>query len=162
MENNFLSSIKEPFEFLVLEYNYELIEFDHSEWHVHLFYKNELVGVEIDFQRKEYSLAVFLNELRSGEILDKPHPHKIKDGAEISYSTLDLILDIRNQEAKIKPGYLYFEEHQIPETGDFFMHYAEAHAKNLRIYANDVLKGNFSIFAETEREIKRRAQFWRD
>jgi hypothetical protein len=122
-----------------------------TEWGFRSIYGNKVTAVDLTFEQRDFCLFVRLVKLRNGEFPANPgeiRPDSVLDGFD-----LDDILGLRSPERLIPP---HSGSSLLNIT--FFDQLVATQVNNLREFASDVLRGDFSVFAELDHVVKRRAR----
>lgn len=150
-EDHFFNICLMEFQYLVDEFNFEVVSQKSSSYSCSIFYKNHSTAVEISYEPREKHIFVLLMRLVDGEIPE--YPIFICQEAELNSFYLDDLLSIRNSP--------YVFDQKLIETpfkksgmGLLLKQYAQA----LKIFGSDILGGDFEIFSELEKVVKKRAK----
>jgi hypothetical protein len=145
---NFSKRCRELFIFLENEYQCTVSE-EQTPFRSAVTYINETTSVRISFEPREGGLFVLLSRLRNGEI--PPYPIFIKPQTQINSFYLDDILSLR------APEKIGEYKKQLEEGKTAMAEQLHFYASMLRRYTKDILQGDFSIYADMEQIVKKRA-----
>ena len=97
-----------------------------------------------------------LYQLIKGELHE--NPRNIMNNSIIYCYSLDDLIRLRNPKALIRPAYEYEEKSEYYNVADGLSLYVSAFASNLKTYATEILKGDFTIFSEFNKIVKKRVE----
>ncbi len=160
--NSYKRLIKEQFEFLESKYKFKCIEYERSWWGWTLLYLSEKTGVRITYEHREFYVIIRLYQLVNRQLIEHPGFWGIENDTTIYDFGLGDIILLRNPKALIKPGYDYNNNSKYHDEKKGYLTYISDFAKNLEKYADDVLRGDFTIFKEAEKAVKERAKKYRE
>ncbi|HUW20062.1 MAG TPA: hypothetical protein VMW16_12240 [Sedimentisphaerales bacterium] len=152
----FIKLCQDRFSFLREEYGFGVDKVRQDKWQKswapEFRMKNDTTAVRLIFERREYRVFVYLCQLVAGQYVPDPIIIITADAVLREYEFDNLLL--------IRAPQLIWPEHG-PETkldrellGKMLAHKAQS----VREYAADVLQGDFAIFPQLEKMVKRRAQ----
>ncbi len=134
---------KENFNFLIAEYGFSIMPVPKSKKLHKVVFQNKTTAVIVNWERNENWIYVELYRLVNGKLVIDPII--ISDQTELNGYHLDNLLSIRSPE---------FSPQRFPvDDQDFIL---KIYSNMLRQYAADVLNGDFRIFDELEKIVKRR------
>jgi hypothetical protein len=142
--------IKEKFNFLVREYNLQLVYDRFSDWGYKSIYKGDKTAVSVIFEFREAYVNVLLHRLVNGEIENDSYPFK-KD-TPLNNIGLDFIVKYKAPMRLTKPLYDASSDYYGKDSAFELM--VNSLADNLKSIAGDVLRGNFEVFGEIDSFVK--------
>lgn len=145
---------QEKFKFLDSEYGFKLFKRKKEDWGYELIYLNNTTAVKIIYEYGEAYIFIMLYKLNKGKLQENPIQIN-EDTILYGYGLDDLIL-LQNPQAIIKPAYEYGKQSEYYDKEMGLSLYISAHAENLKEYAKDILRGDFTIFPELDKIIKDR------
>lgn len=138
------------FDFLIRDYGF-LLEYAKSDMngfrHV---YHGTHVAVTVCYESREAYVHVIMHRLVNDCIITDPFPYQLN--VPLNNIGLDHIVKYRAPEDLTKP--LYDETSDYFGAENAFESMVCRLAYNLKCYADDVLRGNFSVFAEVDGFVK--------
>jgi len=144
MTELFLRVAKKAFRFLIDEFQCRLTSKKSDAWGAELTYQNDTTAVNVRYEPREQFVFVLLCRLINGKM-----------PAYDSFDSFGLsdLLTLRAPELKIR-------KRSAPErfTENDLRHMVITFARGVRGHATDILHGDFSIFPELEKIVKRRAE----
>ena len=141
---------RNKFVFLQREYKYKLVNIKRSIYGTHITYKNSTTAVIVSDVRRDGGIFVKLVRLVDGAI--PPYPITIKPDTVLHHFDLNDILSLRNPSAR--PAQPDIDALRDPEVlSEVITKYARA----LRLHAPDILQGNFTLFPQLDRIVRKRA-----
>lgn len=150
---------QEQFKFLTSEYGFRLSKCDKEDWGYELIYLNDTTGVKITYEYREAYVFIMLYQLIDGEL--RENPRSIDDNTILHGYGLDDLIGLRNSQALIKPAFEYGEQSEYYDEEKGLLLYVSAFAENLKIYAKDILGGDFTVFPELDKIVKDRVKKYR-
>ncbi|MBI3143582.1 MAG: hypothetical protein HYZ16_12215 [Bacteroidetes bacterium] len=147
---------QEQFKFLESEYSFRLSKCEKEDWGYELIYLNDTTGVKITYEYREAYVFIMLYQLIDGEL--RENPRSIDNNTILHGYGLDDLISLRNPQALIKPAYNYGEQSKYYDEKNGLLLYVSEFAGNLKRYAKDVLKGDFTIFHELDKIVKERVK----
>lgn len=147
--------VKEQFKFLESDFGFRLSKGEKEDWGYELIYLNKTTGVKITYEFREAYIFIMLYKLVDGSLIE--NPRSIRENTTLYGYGLDDIINLRNPQALIKPAYQYGDESEYYDKMKGLTLYVTAFANNLKEYAVDVLSGDFKIFNEVDRVVKKRS-----
>lgn len=148
---------KEEFNFLESEYDFRLSECKRENWGFSLIYLNDTTGVEILYEYREVYVFIMLYKLIDGILIK--NPIIIRKNSVLFGHSLDDIILIRNPDSLIRPAYEYGEDSVYYNEDNGTSLYLKCFSDNLKTYAKDVLRGDFSIFLGLDEVVKNRKKY---
>lgn len=148
---HFREACKTSFAFLRTDYGFHLVEEKADTWGFKLLLKNDNVGIVLTFEFRDYYLFVKLCKLQRGEF--PSDPGEIRPETELESYDLDDVVSIRSKESLI-PTY----KSNTKLDRELFEEVVGKQAANLRTFAADILRADFSLFPELEKLVKNRAR----
>ena len=142
---------KSHFSFLSADHDLDQVYEKSKKSGFRVLYKNQVVGVELTFELREFYLFVRVVRLRGGEFPSSPG--EIQPDTNLDIFDLDDIVNLRSPKSLVTP---YSGSAALDFA--FFDQIVAAQAENLRVFASDILDGDFSIFTELDRIVKERAR----
>jgi hypothetical protein len=149
--NLFKEICSDRFEFLIKKYGFKIGRLESRSYVCYLNYINKTTAVRLSFEPKDGGVFVLLYRLIDGKI--PPYEIFIKPDTIINSFYLDDILTLRSPTTKIESKYIDIGRPTREELEKELGAYADALAN----HAQDILQGDFSIFPELEKIVKRRA-----
>ena len=147
---------QEQFKFLESEYNFKLSKCEKEDWGYELIYMNNTTGVKITYEYHEAYIFIMLYRLDEGRL--RENPKNIKDNTTLYGYGFDDLINLKNPQALIKPAYEYGEQSKYYNKENGLLQYVSAFSENLKTYAKDVLKGNFTTFSNLDKVVKERVK----
>lgn len=147
---------QEQFKFLVSEYDFRLSKCEKEDWGYELIYLNDTTGVKITYEYREAYVFIMLYQLLDGEFQE--NPRNIEGNTILHGYGLDDLISLRNPQTLIKPAYDYGEQSKYYDEKNGLLLYVSEFAENLKKYAKDILKGDFTIFPELDKIVKERVK----
>jgi len=144
---------EEVFQFLKDDFNIIPIISRKERWGYYYSGKNYATGIEIIYESPEGYVNIMLYKLINGNI-EKNTVSAIRDNKTINGSSLDYIVQLKDEGASILPAYKYSNELGISQGTEGIKIFFSKFASNLKQYADDVLNGDFSIFIQLEKTLK--------
>jgi hypothetical protein len=145
---------KENFNFLISDYDFKLIKSHKENSGYKLIYLNSFTGVKITYEYREAYIFIMLYKLINRKMIENPIDI-MKDSILYGYG-LDDIINLKNPSDLIKPSYQYNSESDYHDSCKGLTLYVSTFANNLKIYASDILDGDFKIFKELDTIVKDR------
>ncbi|HQV66507.1 MAG: hypothetical protein WAT26_16300 [Saprospiraceae bacterium] len=152
--HNFLQILKDEFAFLESDFCFILSKEKIEKWGFELLYKNPSTGVKIIYETHHAYITIFLYRLINDEIIE--NPRIIDKNVELNCFALDDVLLLRNKASILKPAYEYGENSKYYDKENGFKTYVSEFAKNLASFSGDILDGDFFIFQELEKIVRKR------
>lgn len=146
--------VQEQFKFLESEYGLRLSKCEKEDWGYELTYLNDKTGVKITYEYREAFVFIMLYRLIEGQL--KENPRSIGDDTILLGYGLDDLISLRNPQALIKPAYEYGEESEYYDKEKGLSLYVTAFADNLKTFAKDILSGDFKVFPDLDKIVKKR------
>ena len=147
----FTQICKRYFNFLENDYGFYVEDQRADTWVYEIIFKNNFVAVTLTFELRDFYLFVKLSKLRAGEL--PPKPGEIRPETLLESFDLDDIVTIRSKESLIPPYQLNtkFDEVLLEDI-------VKRQGANLKLFAADILEGDFSLFSELDKIVKNRAK----
>ncbi|GAK58227.1 hypothetical protein U27_05200 [Candidatus Vecturithrix granuli] len=153
---NFDQIVLEQFHFLITDYGFKFVKKREENWGYDIVFLNATTGVHVIYEFREAYIFIMLYRLINGKLVENPSP--ITENSVLNAFCLDDIVTIKNPDATMKPAYYYGIESEFYNKEQGMTLYVSKFADNLKIYAADVLTGNFEIFTELDQIVKKRAK----
>jgi hypothetical protein len=141
--------LKDKFDFLRYEYSFVDVSTVVDEDYCIIKMKNNTTGISLQYERRENDVFVYLYKLIDGEIIDIKSPIS----PEIPLNCIEFRYIIQY----IK-GDIYLENY----SNSSFDELIRCIADDLKIYCNDILKGNFNILKKVDAMAKKRRLEWQN
>ena len=154
MTKLFFRAAKKSFRFLVDEFQCRVTSEASDAWGDELTYQNSTTAVNIRYEPREKYVFILLCRLVGGKVPE--HPGVVHPDTDLNRYGLDDLLKLRAPALKILK-----KEFGVPFTERNLRTMVETYARGVRNYAADILHGDFSIFPELEKIVKRRAEEYR-
>jgi len=153
---NFDLIAKEQFIFLISEYNFVLLKSEKEDWGYELVYLNKTTGIKITYEYREAYVFIMLYQLDKGEL--RENQGSINDNTVLYGYGFDDLINLRNPQALVKPAYEYGERSIYYDKESGLLEYVSAFSNNLKKYAKDILKGDFTVFPDLDKVVKERVK----
>lgn len=153
---DFFIVAKNQFSFLELKENFKLSKCEKENWGYELTYLNDTTGVKITYEYREAYIFIMLYELIDGSL--KENPRNIEDNTILYAHSLDDIILLQNPDDLIKPTYEYNAQSKYFKETDELSLYIAAFSNNLKLYAKDILRGDFKNFQTLDSIVKERVK----
>ena len=138
------------FKFLITKYDFKLTDKEEKTFGYYIIYKNDSTAIEIGYVPRETGVSVLMYRLKDGELPE--YPIFINDDTEVNSYYLDDLIALRVRNFKEEFG-------NIHKSEDYFdLNCISELAVALEKYGNDILNGDFEVFAELEKIVKNRAK----
>ncbi len=137
-----------------------------------LIYRNATTAVKIRYEPREKYVFVLLCRLVNGKI--PPYPIFVRHEKELTQFYLDDLLTLRSPATIIRKKYhreRFADKEDLhqaikasleePFTEQNLEHMIKTYAAALREHGSDILKGNFTVFAELEKIVRKRTAEFR-
>ena len=144
---------EETFGFLLTDYNFCKTLSKQEEWGYHFIATNSTTGIEIEYEFREAYIQIYVYKLVDGKIV-KNVSNAIKNNKPIMGFGLGWIIESVNPADRIKPAYEYGKESSFYDNENGLKNYADFVASKLKRYANDILRGDFSLFGDLDALVK--------
>ena len=149
--NNLREAIRQGFLFLVNEYDFRLVETTEDTFFYKLVFKNKTTGVVVLYENRDQVIEVLLYRLRNGEII-KNITRALRSNEKMNAFNLNFIVQFKN------PSDIPLPIHEYPDNSDMFKDgyskYVNLYVRNLKKYADEILRGDFSSFIELEEQFR--------
>lgn len=145
---------KEQFSFLQTEFGLNLLKTNKEDWGYELLYTNRTTGVKITYEYQAAYIFIMVYRLIDGKFCE--NPSNINDDTILNGYGLDDIISLQNNEALIKPAYAYGEKSKYYDEDKGLTLYTSAFANNLKKFGSKVLQGDFTIFSDADKLVKKR------
>jgi hypothetical protein len=146
-KERFLELCRKYFGFLSEEFGFREAKKESSSWGHILYFKNDTTAVRVSLEWEYPGVFVHLYRLVDGQVVE--NPIIIRQESELTNYSVDDLLSIRAPELGLSPIFGHSDEIEKK---------LESYASAVRAYAADVLEGDFTVFAELDKIVKRRAQ----
>lgn len=151
-EKNYKFLLSQKFAYLKTEYDFEPVSnIDDSEFYK-VVLKNSTTGIAIIYEYRDANIFIYLYRLVDGQIVEDKLP--LVENEPLNSIELSYIVQYKDAEKLTKPLY-------DSSTMNFEDLVADL-SKNLRMFADDVLKGDFSIFSKVDNIAKKRRLEWQN
>jgi hypothetical protein len=149
IDERYLSLFRKAFSFLIDDFGFREKSLELDNLGIRLLFCNSTTGVRISYEPCEGDIFVMLIRLVDGKQPD--YPIFIDEDTVLHYFDLQDLLSVRIP---------CFKENnfKIGKMNSELENYIKQIAKNLRTQAEDILKGDFTIFSKLERIVKERAR----
>lgn len=147
----FLETCIRHFLFLSSDYGLDQVCEKSEDWGFRIVYNNQVVAVDLTFELRDFYLFVKIVRLQNGNFppsLGEIRPHTILDSFD-----LDDIVGLRSPESLV-PSHTGSTVFNLA----LFDQIVTRQAENLKVFASDLLRGDFSIFIELDQVVKERAR----
>jgi hypothetical protein len=139
------------FKFLEKKYGFVLVKEAVDSLSYEFWYKSNTVGIKVKFEFPDFYLFVKLCRLQNEGF--PPKPGEIRPETQLESFDLDDVLTIRSKESLI-PSYSVDTKFDKALLEDV----VRKQAINLKKFATDIIKGDFSLFPELDKIVKKRAK----
>lgn len=168
MTELFFKLCSKHFEFLIDEFGCRLVGKKSDNFKDELIYRNATTAIKISYEPRESYVFILLCQLVNGKIPD--YPVFINRKTKLHQFYLDDLLVLRSPSTRIRkkpfgdtiPPNL--DVKQIiqacaadPFTKRDLEHMVKTYAAALRKHGADILRGDFTVFAQLEKIVKKRA-----
>lgn len=143
MNNEFMNKVKDAFRYLENDYKFRIFNNRKTRWSEMVLYKNSTTAVEITHEIREGRLLILLIRLINNEVPE--YPIFIKQDTELNQFYLDDIIALASD------GTL--ENQSKMDLEESIKYYSTALIK----YGRNILKGDFKMFIELDKIVKKRA-----
>lgn len=141
MINEYVNKVKKSFEYLETKFGFKLVSTHKDYFGESVLYRNNTTAVEIRYEKREKKLFILLMRLINNQILE--YPIFIKPQTEINSFYLDDIIDLKLKKSFKK------SEMDLEKSMKFY-------SSALEKYGSKVLKGDFEIFSDIDKIVKKR------
>src|SRR5713226_8350677 len=148
----FFRKATEKFQFLVDQFGFRRPVKRSEGGTYRVLYQSETTAVEIGLEWREQYVYVELFRLVNGKI--KENPVIIGRESDLTSFNLEDLIALKAPQMKLSPEYF-----NRPLTVQSLEHVLTRYARALRDCGRDVLKGDFSVFAELEGVVKARIRY---
>ncbi|MEN6391639.1 MAG: hypothetical protein ABFD04_14600 [Syntrophomonas sp.] len=146
MKTKFADRIRKSFLYLETKYNFELIKSQKDPFGEYVLYKNSTTAVQIRYEWREKKLFILLIRLINDQIPE--YPHFIKLDTKLNHFYFDDVMTlVLNRPLK---------KNEMDSEMDFEKS-IKFYSKALEEYGRDILMGDFKVFSELEKLVKKRA-----
>ena len=156
LEKDFDIIAQEQFKFLESKYCFSLYKCEKKNFGYELLYLNASTGVRITYEYREAYIFIMLYQLIKGKL--RENPKNIENDTVLYSYGLDDLINLRNHQALIRPAYDYGEQSEYYDGENGLLLCVSQFASNLKTYAADVLRGDFTIFSELDKIVKERVK----
>jgi hypothetical protein len=139
------------FSFLENDYSFRLVSVNEENWGSEIKFKSLSVGVTLTFEFREFYLFVRICKLKNEEF--PVRPGELGPNTVLEEFDLDDIVSIRSREALL-PQYGL----DTKFNDEFLETIIKKQSENLKLFASDILEGDFSLFPELDSKVKDRAR----
>jgi hypothetical protein len=149
----FINNCKEIFKFLINEYEFKLAGTHIENLYLEVVFKNKTTAIAIRLEERDGGITVELIKLINGDI--PSGSIFIFSDTKLNLFDLEILLAIRDASQKIEhPNLddLVFK----PGWEKVMRRVLKQFARAVKQYADDVLRGDFSVFPELEKIVKSR------
>ena len=144
---------KEVFNFLIIDYNFSVQSSKKDNFGYKLIMVNSTTGVEVKYEFREADIHIVLYRLTSGRIVNNINEALITNEPMEGFG-LGWIINFKNSDAQIKPAYEYSIASSYYDKSSGLKNYAKFVAGRLKEFADDILRGDFSIFSDLDYVVK--------
>jgi hypothetical protein len=137
------------FQFLTKEYNFELFSTEEDSTGYYIIYKNASTGIRISYEPREGGIFILIYRLIDDQI--PQYEIKIEPDTIINSFYLDDIIELSSSDPKREFSAIFNPKSPAEEI-------LRAYADALQKYAKDILNGDFKVFSEVDKIVKKRAQ----
>lgn len=153
--------LSEEFAFLITDYACRVTETNSHSLGYSVTYCNATTATKIQFEPREGYLYILLYRLVNGEL--EENPIVIEVDTPLNGFCLDDIVRLRSPKDAMLSINSYGPNSPFSSKTHGFDRYVRRFAGNLKKYASEVLRGDFSIFPQVEKVVRRRIRsFERD
>jgi hypothetical protein len=139
---------RERLRFLVGEFGFNLIKTEKEPSGVFITFQGPTTALRISLEPREGGIFILLTRLVRGKI--PPYPIFVEPETPLNSFHLDDLIQLK------APGFLFSFRRQKVSSRSELNAALEEIADALRKYADEVLKGNFEVFGELSRVVKKR------
>lgn len=150
-EEYFFNTCQKEFQYLIDKFNCRVISKSLTNYSSTIIYKNNTTAIEISYEPREEYIFVLLMRLVDGVV--PGYPIFIYQETKLHVFYLDDLLGIRNPSLIISRKLA-----GVPFTNSDIGKMLKRYALALRKYGSDILNGDFIIFSDLEKIVKRRAR----
>ncbi len=151
-EENHRILLNDKFKFLKTDYEFEPVSTIDDPDFYKVILKNTTTGIAIIYEYRDANVFIYLYKLINGQIIEDKLPIVERDplnSIELSY-----IVQYRDPERLTVPLY--------DDFSTSFEDLITKLASNLRMFADDVLRGDFSIYPKVDKLAKKRRLEWQN
>lgn len=145
-------TIFEAFQFLTKEFDYKFEKQVSEPLIYEIVYKSSSTGVVVTYENKEQYIKIDLYKLIDGKIV-KNLMHELRSGEPINGFSLEYIIKTKMPKDQILPVHEYGDDSEFYK-GNGFSKYVDLFVVNLKKYATDILKGDFSSFENLDAQFR--------
>lgn len=139
------------FKFLKEEFKFIKVETNIETYGTFLTYKNNTTAIKLSFEPMEAGVYVYIMRLINNDIPDSPID--INSNTELYGFYLEDIIHFKDKNFILKrPPLKEIIKNKVLKQ------IVAQYAKALKLYASDILNGNFKIFFQLEKIVKKRAK----
>ena len=152
-EKLFTVLCKKHFSYLTNKYGFSFENNVSDTWWYRLTYLNQAInlGIVIHFERRDFYIFIKLCRLINGKLVQ--NTGEINPKTKINCFDMDDIISLKSKNSLYPP-----HELNTIFNDDLFKKIVRIQANNLKTHAEEILKGDFSIFPQLEKIIKKRAK----
>lgn len=156
----FLELARKHLRYLETGYGCKVMKERRDRWSPFVAYQNQTTGVLAEYEVRDAYLNILLYRLENGKIIRDPVLNS-PTATTFHGHALDDIVSLRSAAAVVgsMQDFSASPEGEIPES-KMLEAYVRRFAENLRLYADDVLRGDFAIFLQVDRLMRRRIDEW--
>lgn len=150
-KERFFNICAKEFSFLETDFGFRVEAQDSNDAGFTLSFKNSTTGIRVIYEFREYYAFVEICQLVDGRLVSISG--ELRSDTILYCYDLDDLLSVRSSESIVPP--------YQPETvlnDELIESVISQQAKNLKRYAQDVLRGDFSIFEKLDKVVKERAR----
>lgn len=147
-QQEFRNKCRELFRFLEKEYACSVVAVE-NDCGVFITYLNKTTGVRISLEPREGGIFVLLAQLINGKL--PPYPIFIKPETKLQSFYLDDIISLKSSLQS------HEQTAQNKNSNNELTNKLYYYSTMLKKYASDILLGDFTIFPQLERIVKKRA-----
>ncbi|MFN8471515.1 MAG: hypothetical protein U0822_04790 [Anaerolineae bacterium] len=152
MYDEFQELCRTLFQFLEEEYGFRVTEAKGDVFGSYITYRNMATAVMISFEPREGGVFIRLYRLVDGKIPD--YPVFIYPDTQLNMFYLDTLLEVRAPSLRVEQDPKEMAKPSLSKLKEVLQQYAAL----LHLYADDILQGDFKVFEELEKIVKKRAE----
>jgi hypothetical protein len=146
--NDFEGECRRWFDFLETDFLFRIISLNKNDVEANITYANETTAIDVRYELKDNLVFVYLIRLIDGKIPD--FPLTIKTDTELYKFDLDSLIHLRSASLAVDQ-----KQFGYPFSQKDFEVILSRYSKALQKIGSDILKGDFTVFSELERSLKR-------
>jgi hypothetical protein len=151
-EKNHRTLLNDKFKFLKTDYEFEPVSTIDDPDFYKVILKNSTTGIAIIYEYRDANVFIYLYKLINGQIIEDKLP--IVEREPLNSIELSYIVQYRDSEKLTVPLY--------DDSSTSFEDLITKLASNLRMFADDVLRGDFSIYLKVDKLAKKRRLEWQN